>query len=592
MSRFRCLLLADAPCVLHMQDAASWLFPSTEASRAASQAQSKSKQLVQRFNQAFRRNKPIESSTNVPKSSAQPELNSQLAVNRSSEAQGRAGIEAMTAPGPVSRPQSLKPEGSPNVQGSPETAQKAGQMPLSLRRDHNAFQRVSPYGSSAQLGAERGNSPAALASPPSAGWGLSRPSSALPPQDNPKMSFPQSPFPRTQLQPVCQPSSPASASRIQPQPSVPDQAEHNVVKGSSKNSPDSAFALPPSTDCSNAKQYGQGRALSRQQSAPAARALGSSPDTWSATPVLPAVPTPDREEDQQRRSGLKAFASPKTPPVLGYGDVPRQQEDDYIPGRYDGTITMTRSAPQQPAQQQQQRQAWFQSQDQQQQLQQQLPQQQLQQQLSTTNSRDYMVDMQALSTVSTGNRQTSFEPQRGQRGVSNPSSNPGQANSYPELAQQVPFYESSPEYMPTTIAAKTPISTRVTSYFTGMLRSPKQPADLEAGTGSTANSPTLGQQPGEPPIFQNPAASDQDRPMSQEQAERRARGLVRTRVEPKVFFANERTFLQWLQISVLLMFTGLSLLGGSSISSMGGSSDASSACASDNTACKASKVRL
>lgn len=34
----------------------------------------------------------------------------------------------------------------------------------------------------------------------------------------------------------------------------------------------------------------------------------------------------------------------------------------------------------------------------------------------------------------------------------------------------------------------------------------------------------------------------------------RAKAIVRTRVEPKTFFANERTFLQWLQISVLIMF--------------------------------------
>lgn len=38
------------------------------------------------------------------------------------------------------------------------------------------------------------------------------------------------------------------------------------------------------------------------------------------------------------------------------------------------------------------------------------------------------------------------------------------------------------------------------------------------------------------------------------------RAMVRTRVEPKTFFANERTFLQWLQISVLVMFLGLNLL--------------------------------
>eukprot|EP01024_Parvocaulis_polyphysoides_P009222 TRINITY_DN12837_c0_g2_i3.p2 TRINITY_DN12837_c0_g2~~TRINITY_DN12837_c0_g2_i3.p2 ORF type:complete len:378 (+),score=48.56 TRINITY_DN12837_c0_g2_i3:1259-2392(+) len=36
--------------------------------------------------------------------------------------------------------------------------------------------------------------------------------------------------------------------------------------------------------------------------------------------------------------------------------------------------------------------------------------------------------------------------------------------------------------------------------------------------------------------------------------------LVRTRVEPKVFFANERTFLSWMSIAVLLMFVALSLM--------------------------------
>ena len=40
----------------------------------------------------------------------------------------------------------------------------------------------------------------------------------------------------------------------------------------------------------------------------------------------------------------------------------------------------------------------------------------------------------------------------------------------------------------------------------------------------------------------------------------RSKALVRTRVEPKTFFANERTFLQWLNISVLVMFLALSLL--------------------------------
>lgn len=45
----------------------------------------------------------------------------------------------------------------------------------------------------------------------------------------------------------------------------------------------------------------------------------------------------------------------------------------------------------------------------------------------------------------------------------------------------------------------------------------------------------------------------------------KAPALVRTRIEPKTFFANERTFLSWLSIAILVMFMGLSLLGGESL---------------------------
>jgi hypothetical protein len=37
------------------------------------------------------------------------------------------------------------------------------------------------------------------------------------------------------------------------------------------------------------------------------------------------------------------------------------------------------------------------------------------------------------------------------------------------------------------------------------------------------------------------------------------------RVEPKAFFANERTFLQWMSVGVLVMMTGLGLLTGSGV---------------------------
>eukprot|EP01025_Chloroclados_australasicus_P065613 TRINITY_DN893_c0_g1_i1.p3 TRINITY_DN893_c0_g1~~TRINITY_DN893_c0_g1_i1.p3 ORF type:complete len:229 (+),score=9.48 TRINITY_DN893_c0_g1_i1:103-687(+) len=40
----------------------------------------------------------------------------------------------------------------------------------------------------------------------------------------------------------------------------------------------------------------------------------------------------------------------------------------------------------------------------------------------------------------------------------------------------------------------------------------------------------------------------------------RAKMIIRSRIEPKVFFANERTFLSWLNIAILLVFVSLSLI--------------------------------
>lgn len=50
----------------------------------------------------------------------------------------------------------------------------------------------------------------------------------------------------------------------------------------------------------------------------------------------------------------------------------------------------------------------------------------------------------------------------------------------------------------------------------------------------------------------------------------RANALVRTRIEPKTFFANERTFLSWLSIAIMVMFMGLSLLDGASLGGLPG----------------------
>lgn len=73
------------------------------------------------------------------------------------------------------------------------------------------------------------------------------------------------------------------------------------------------------------------------------------------------------------------------------------------------------------------------------------------------------------------------------------------------------------------------------------------------------------------PFRKNPDGGKRDR-----NSRARAKALVRTRVEPKTFFANERTFLSWLQISVLIMFMGLTLLGGSGTPLAGGISSGAS----------------
>jgi len=69
---------------------------------------------------------------------------------------------------------------------------------------------------------------------------------------------------------------------------------------------------------------------------------------------------------------------------------------------------------------------------------------------------------------------------------------------------------------------------------------------------------------------------------------KRSASIVRTRVEPKTFFANERTFLQWINVSVLVMFLALSLLSGSAIPGLG--SGMSSTCDTDDGKCLAGKM--
>ena len=58
------------------------------------------------------------------------------------------------------------------------------------------------------------------------------------------------------------------------------------------------------------------------------------------------------------------------------------------------------------------------------------------------------------------------------------------------------------------------------------------------------------------------------------------KSVVRTRVEPKTFFANERTFLSWLQVAVIVLLLGFALLDGSAyMASAGAGSSAATAAA-------------
>ena len=607
-----------------MQDAAAWLFPSTEGSRAAAllQPQPKSKQLTQRFNHFFRRKKPNQASSEEGVS--QPDTDGMLGeekdkirVQQPGLAQGQ-GLDA------------LGQQGRAGARSSPRPLPQTGQAGKGSPASNTGLPQTGPEDS------------------------VQQPKQAIQAE-----SMPDSNMPRGQTAPLKEgfsvPVPSQHFSALQGLPQLP-------LRLASSSVPNSSSSLPHIAQVPY-QQASPFRAAAQMPYHPSSSAI-TSPALPSDVRTLPnqdlqqcpgplahspgprGAPTPDKEEEQQSRGPWRAPTLPAFQPVfesdaltaplyrhkssgqmsqpagpalptgqkLWEGDLPierqPQQEDLYQPGMYDGFAAMPSQFPdRQQQQQQQQQQAAWQLAHEQQQLPQQLPQQQ-QQQLPYAANRDHIIEM-GYSPQS--HLAPSFEAQRAQRpqrSVSGISHEPNQAAAYPELAQQVPFYESSPQYMPSTLTAKSPIRTTALSRVTGFLGFPKQQTqlkDIEAGADPMPNSPNLAQGPYDPSppsgcspksallrsgIFQNPKTPDQDRPISPEQAERRARGLVRTRVEPKVFFANERTFLQWLQISVLLMFTGLSLLGGSSVGgSKGGSSGGSSTtCASNDTACKASKV--
>jgi len=618
-----------------MQDAAAWLFPSTEGSRAAAllQPQPKSKQLTQRFNHFFRRKKPNQASSEEGVS--QPDSDVMLGDEEDRIKGQQPGLAQEQGQGLDALGQQGRADAWSSPRPSPQTGQAgtAPQQQLPSRpASDTGLPQTGPEDSvqqpkqaaQAELMPDSNMSRGHTA-PPKEGFSVPVPSQ----RSSALQGLPQSPL-RQASSPVPKVSS-SSLLRIAQVPY--QQASPFQAAAQMPYHPSSSAIVSPALPSDL-------HTLPKQD-------LQQGPGPLPYSPEPKGIPTPDKEEEQQSRGPWRAPALPAFQPVfesdaltaplyrhkssgqmaqpagpalptgqrLWEGDLPierqAQQEEHYQPGMYDGFAARLPSQfpdRQQQQQQLQQQAAWQQAHEQQQ-LPQQLPQQH-QQQLPYTANRDHIIEM---GNSPQSHLAPSFEAQRAQRpqrSMSGISQEPNQAAAYPELAQQVPFYESSPQYMPSTLTAKSPIRTTALSKVTGFLGFPKQHTqsrDLEAGADPMPNSPNSAQGPYDPSpplgcspksallrsgIFQNPKMPDQDRPISPEQAERRARGLVRTRVEPKVFFANERTFLQWLQISVLLMFTGLSLLGGSSVGgSKGGSSGGSSTtCASNDTACKASKV--
>lgn len=613
---------------LAMQDAAAWLFPSTEGSRAAAllQPQPKSKQLTQQFNKFFRRKKPKQ----APSEEGISQPDSDILVGQEEDRVKGQQLELRQLQDPELEPMGLqgtsaaKSSSGPGLnqlalqqlrqaQGNPVV--HAGQAPTSPDQQPDQAASAQPQLLYTPVSSERSllqtapmPSPAPLPSQAVSAWAIA--------------SGPRNPSSHQHAS--TSPSSVQATAQVPYQGAAPFQGMAELPYLSPPSAIESSMALPPG----------------RQTLPVSPQDLGQGPGAVPCSPLPVGGPNPDRAEQRQGTRPSRAQASPKsqpvitsdavpvpvlrrtlpsqtpqpTVPILMSGQRPRlrgpglltdrlaQPDEDYQPGMYDGSATVSS----QPLAELQQQVAW------QQVAWQQLPwQQQHQHQLPYTANGDHIMDMGDQADV---NKPALFEPQHAQRtqhSVGRIERIPNQAAAYSELAQQVPFYDSSPQYMPSTLTARPPIQTRALSRVTNFLGFHKQqqscPRDVEAGADHMPNSPNSGQIPLDPPplsgcsprsallrsgIFQNSKPPDQDKPMTPEQAERRARGLVRTRVEPKVFFANERTFLQWLQISVLLMFTGLSLLGGSSVGgSKGGSGGSSSStCASNDTACKASKV--
>ena len=111
-----------------MQDAAAWLFPSTEGSRAAAllQPQPKSKQLTQRFNHFFRRKKPNQASSEEGVS--QPDSDVMLGGEEDRIKGQQPGLAQEQGQGPDALGQPSRADARSSLRPLPQTGQ-AGTAP-------------------------------------------------------------------------------------------------------------------------------------------------------------------------------------------------------------------------------------------------------------------------------------------------------------------------------------------------------------------------------------------------------------------------------------------------------------------------------
>lgn len=515
-----------------LQDAAQWLFPSNTGEDKPVPSNSTAKPLVQRFNQVFGRNKAHKETV----TQASPESNSSSTVVPQLLTQATA---------PVATAETRIPT---QAVSQPGTATHTAQIDQLPQRQSRQLQSV-PQGT-VQL-------PGQLRTAPEGG--MQQPDEATPlhmPDVQLQSSSAMLPWyaqhaPQAESRPM-----PALPSVLATVPFTTPEVSEAMQKRSGYNNPRFTHGtVPPEYSSTTAPQL----------SAPMHKlASASCPDSARHDSISPAQLSRSSAGPQTAYTATRSSSDTvRNPLQLDTASLIMQHGARHTP-----QTQLTLSTSSGEVQQATPFDTWN------------LPISVTPQQRQDSMAPDHSIDISTLTAAQSSNHTplagSSYLQQQPPHARQH-SSDLSTAQSAPrsELAQQVPFYESSPQYTAVQAPAKKSVPAKAVDMVKGYLNirmaRPAVQQNTDGGTiqpqGADLESNGAVQASGCSPksallrsaIFPGGQGGSGVTP---EQAERRAKGLVRTRVEPKVFFANERTFLQWLQISVLLMFTGLSLLGG------------------------------